>query len=273
MLGTYYNTLSHWFPNRASESAFALFCQPRKGHILAPEATFLATSDDQKFLNTHRDQIKTYLWNATGRRTILLLHGWESNAARWKALITYLIQDDFRVVAIDAPAHGASSAVYFDAFRYAEFVEVAMQTYQPEVAIGHSMGGMSLTYYLTHFDAFRLSKMILLGVPSELDGLFQLYTRTLGLSPRMVDLIYAHFTRTFRQSVFDVSVKEFCKKIKVPALIIHDEEDSIAPVADSQAYINNLQDAELLLTRGLGHSLQSEEVYLRILTFLNEKSN
>ena len=61
--------------------------------------------------------IATYRWHGKGK-TILLSHGWESNASRWSYILDELITQGYDVIALDGPAHGRSGGKLFNALLY-----------------------------------------------------------------------------------------------------------------------------------------------------------
>ena len=252
---------------KAGDLALQIFCKPRTGQIRPKDATFLDTSVATQMIKHAQGQVKAYIWNPLGEETILLLHGWESNAARWRFLIPKLIAANFKVVAIDAPAHGASSGNQFDLLKYTDALKAADEVFKPTYVIGHSMGGAGLCFYY-HINGSNLfKKIVLLGVPSELSAMVGEYARVIGLSNRTVRAFNMRFYEQYNLKVETISAAAFCQKIETPTLVIHDEGDLTAQVEDSILYDRNLIRSELMLTNGLGHSLQDEKVYDRIVNY------
>jgi pimeloyl-ACP methyl ester carboxylesterase len=65
------------------------------------------------------------------------------------------------------------------------------------------------------------------------------------------------------------SVAAFCKKITIPTLVLHDEQDTVALVKDARLFHEQLPTSKLVVTDGYGHSMQDEEVYRQIVSFFN----
>lgn len=267
IVGSYYNVLGLVAGETATRKAFNLFSTPKAGRLTLTDQQFLNTAEKQGFLFSDSGQVKTYEWNVNGRETVLLLHGWESNSARWENLIRQLYQKGFHVVAIDAPAHGASEGTHFNMLLYGDYIDAAHRAFKPDFTAGHSVGGGSLTYYLSHYDGPRPRRIALLGVPSELEQMLQYYARIIGLRSRNVDLLRTYITKHTGRAIRYFSVAKFCKKIKEPALIVHDNDDDVAHFEDSRTYHHILPDSKLVLTSGLGHSLQGPQVYDSIQQF------
>src|SRR6056300_562050 len=86
--GNLINSIAFFCPAYAGQIAVKLFSTPRKGK-LEPEQKNYLKSASQNTLHYKDLNIKTYHWKGT-KETILLVHGWESNSARWKELIALL---------------------------------------------------------------------------------------------------------------------------------------------------------------------------------------
>jgi len=267
IVGSYYNMLGLVARETATRKAFNLFSTPKAGRLTPMDKQFLTTAEAQGYVGSNSGQVKTYEWNKKGKETVLLLHGWESNAARWENLIRQFYEKDYHVVAIDAPAHGESEGTHFNMLLYGDYIDAAHRTFKPDFTAGHSVGGGSLTYYLANYDGPRPRRIALLGVPSELEQMLQYYARIIGLRSRNVELLRAYITKHTGRAIRYFSVAKFCKKIKLPTLIVHDTDDDIAYFEDSQAYHHILSNSELVLTKGLGHSMQGAQVYDSIQRF------
>ena len=143
LIGSTLNGISYISPKYASKLAINLFSKPRKGKITEEQLPLLESAFIEE--HTYNDlSIMTYRWIGKGK-TILLVHGWESNSARWEFLIKEFKIKGYTIVALDAPAHGNSGGKFFNAVLYAEFINVVANKFQPEIIIGHSVGGMALS--------------------------------------------------------------------------------------------------------------------------------
>ena len=269
IIGTYLNIIGWVSPLQSGRKAFELFCTPRKGKLKAKDQAYLTSTAKQRVLESTKGPVYTYEWNPTGQKTVLLLHGWESNSARWRTIIPILEAHHFRVIAIDAPAHGASADPLFDMSKYGVFVDATVKAFQPNYLVGHSLGGGTACYFMAHY-ANDIEKLILLGVPSDLELMVQRFSGYLRLGRRSIKGLRKFFKSKFHREVPYFSAKNFVRSICIPTLIIHDKEDSIASVKDSIAYDALMNDSQLMITQGMGHSLQHQQVYQAILDFFEK---
>ncbi len=266
-IGSALNSLAVAAPSEAGKRILQLFSTPRTGRLHAHDRTFLETAEWGKVVVQGLD-VQYYVWEKEGP-TVLLAHGWESNSARWRALIQLLKKHNYRVIAVDAPAHGASGSMEFNAILYAAFIAAVTEKFKPDFAVGHSAGAMAMAYYLLqHQEAFR--KVVLMASPSDLRQITGVFADVLGLSARAMKSYAEQVQLKFNHSLDYFSVAEFAKSMSTDCLIIHDRGDMTAPYADAQRIAQNWAGARLLTTEGLGHSLQAEEVYRAVLEFIGQ---
>lgn len=251
----------------AAAKALALFATPRKGSINDKQALFLNSAKKEQ-LEYNGFSIRTYHWNGH-KKTVLLSHGWESNTARWKKLIDLLQKENYNIVALDAPAHGDSESKSFNAILYSEFINVVCKRFNPEIIIGHSVGGMASVFFQSKYQISSLNKLVLLGAPSEFEGILKNYTNMLSYNSKVVNSLETLIEDSFGAPPSAFSTAKYCKKIDVEGLIIHDKKDKIIPYGDAELIHKSFKNSKLISTSGHGHSLNHEEVYNHIVEFIN----
>ncbi len=263
-VGAVLNLIAVIWPRMSGKLSFQLFCTPRKGRsYTSKEERFLASSHMER-LPVQDFEIQCYHWKGD-RPCVLLAHGWDSNAARWRALITALRNNGFEVAALDAPALGKSGSKRTNGVLYAEAIQVAARRYSPRYIVGHSFGGMATAYFCSNTDEVPIQKLFLLGTPSRLSTVVKEFYRILGLSRRAQRAMSRHFEQSFDLKVDQFSVEQFIAKVQVPGYVIHDRGDIVVPLKEAEAIHRNWPDSELWITENFGHSLQSKSVYNFIL--------
>ncbi|TYA84410.1 alpha/beta hydrolase [Seonamhaeicola marinus] len=268
LIGSYLNVLSYVSGDYAANKALHLFSTPRKGKLKPKHISFLESAQ-QEFLKYEDFEIATYHWQGD-KTTILLVHGWESNSARWQNKVTHFIEEGFNIVALDAPAHGASGSKLFNALLYSEFINVVANKYKPEIIIGHSVGGMASVFFQQKYQLDSLNKMVLLGAPSEFSGILKNYIKLLGYNKRVEKHLHRIILKKFGATPSDFSTSKFSKDIEAEGLIIHDVKDMIIPYADAKLINKSFKNSKLITTEGFGHSLNDRSVTKNILDFLEE---
>ncbi len=126
-IGFLINVIGLFSKKSAARLALYLFTTPRRGRLTEKQYDFLGTSFREE-LTVNSIPVMTYRWLGKGK-TILLAHGWESNAARWQYLIEPLRKLDYNIIALDAPAHGKSGSKRFNAVLYADFIKAGFKKF------------------------------------------------------------------------------------------------------------------------------------------------
>lgn len=267
LIGFFINIIAHISPTYAVQIAIKLFSTPLKGKHLPEGKDFLNTAFQEEVI--YKDfSIMTYRWLGE-KDTILLVHGWESNAFRWKDLIEKLKQKGYNIVAIDAPAHGKSGGKYFNTLDYSECIHLVAKKFKVKTIIGHSVGGMATIFFQHKYQFPHLERIVLLGAPSNFKDIFERYVNMMGYHNILVKHIDEFILKKHghRSAYFEAS--KFSKDITSKGLIIHDDKDNIIPYKDALDYQVSYTNAKLITTNNLDHSLKSENVDNHILEFIS----
>jgi len=264
--GSYFNFLAIFSAKIAAQTAFKIFCTPRKGKILPAQQIYLKPAE-HGIAQINEQQIQTYKWSGK-KETILLLHGWESNSFRWRNLIGLLQKEDYNIISIDAPAHGNSSGDLFNVPLYVEGIREVVERHKPKYLIAHSVGGMAAIYHQYKYPENPLQKLVTIGAPSEFSALMDQYKEILRYNSKVDKAIDDLIQDNFGFRIKDFSTSAFALEIDIKGLLIHDELDKIAPFSASERVHANWQNSNLIKTEGLGHSMHQEQVSNSIINFL-----
>lgn len=137
------------------------------------------------------DQVKiaVYEYNSKGIETVVLLHGWPLSSAIFEYQLPLLIENHYRVIALDMRGFGASdtSAGGYCYDRMAEdlYNVVCALRLQQFTLVGFSMGGAVALRYMRKFRSFGVKKLILLSAASP--SLVQGPGNPCGLSKNYLD--------------------------------------------------------------------------------------
>ena len=261
------NNLSYFQPKRATSIAYRLFSEPRKGRLNKEDLPQILQGVPTENFVFDNEILETYIWKGN-ENVILLVHGWESNTARWEKLLPYLQETGRTIVAIDAPAHGLSGGTEFNVIKYASFINVAVKHFKPNVLIGHSIGGAACIYFQSHFKSESIKKMVILGAPSDFTELVVNYVNLLSLNKRMNGLLYSYFSAKFKTEITSFSIAAFAKELQIPGMIVHDKFDDVISFGEGQKIADAWNNSTFIQTEGLGHSLHDDQVYLKIKAFV-----
>lgn len=215
----------------------------------------------------NNEKFQSYIWRGD-EDVILLIHGWESNSSRWKKLLSHLKPSEKTIIAIDAPAHGLSDGKEFNTPKYAEYINLVTKKYKPKTVIAHSVGGMSIAYYLNKYKNTSIEKVILLGAPSDFKIISDNFVKLLSLNKRLKEKLEDYYLQKFNINVTDFSGHKYAENFTQKAFIAHDSEDKVVLKEEGRKYANAWKNAIYIETKGLGHSMHDADLYQKIIDFI-----
>ncbi|TDO71317.1 pimeloyl-ACP methyl ester carboxylesterase [Flavobacterium chryseum] len=220
------------------------------------------------FVPAINKNIVTYKYG-TSERQILLVHGWSGRGTQLFKIADELVKTGYSTISFDAPAHGKSEGKTTIMSEFILSILEIEKLYGPfEIAIGHSLGGMSVLNAIK--DGLMVEKVIIIGsgdiVQDILDEFISKLTLKQEISNRLRDL----FENKYKVKMNDFSAYKAAQKIKIPVLVIHDKDDPEVPVKAGIHIHQQLQNGTLYLTEGLGHRkiLGNQNVIKKILEFI-----
>lgn len=267
LAGLYINILLIIAPKKALHLAYGFFTQPRKGKYPSNEKPSFLQNVESKQFDVANHKFLTYFWKGNNK-VILLVHGWESNAARWEQLVAELQKTGATILAIEAPAHGNSSGKEFNIPTYSKFIDYICKQFKVTDIVGHSLGGASCVYYQNFYQNSDIKKIVLLGAPSDLRILLENFTKLLSIHPKIFNYFEAHYQNHFGLKIDEFSSIYFGKNIKTKGLIIHDINDDVVKIAEAYKTLSSWKNTTFIETKNLGHSMHDSSVYTKISEFL-----
>lgn len=188
---------------------------------------------------------------------VYLVHGWGGRSEQLGGFVAPLVAAGYRVVAFDAPAHGASGPGRHGTSttipEFAAALHAAVQAHgRPHAVIAHSMGAAAAAFALR--EGVRPARLVLLAPPADLHAMLRAFADQLGLGRR----VRAGLERAVQRQVglpfaaFDVPAIADAVAIP-PTLIVHDRDDREVAFAQAAAIAVAWPDARLVATTGLGH--------------------
>ena len=266
IIGNLLNGFRYFSEKNAAKIALYLFSKPRKGQIKPQHQKFLNSGEISTFaFNEHN--IKCYHWKGSGP-CVLLIQGWESNSARWKKYIKSLQDKKYTVVALDAPAHGGSTSNTFDAILYASFIDKIATNFKPEFFVAHSIGCMSLVYFLKKTIQPSPKKIVLIGGPSKFEIILNRYQNIMGYSEALMLALNKIITHKFGNPPSYYNTANFGFDLNCEVLIIHDVLDPIIPYDEAINLNKTIKNSTLHTTKFRSHSLNNNEVVEKTITFI-----
>src|SRR6185369_16489519 len=163
-----------------------------------------------------------------------------------------LLAEGFRVIAYDQPAHGMSEGKLTGLPDFAgALADVAAHHGGVQHVITHSLGGPALAIALSR--GLQLESAVLVSPPSDLVGYSRQFARWYWMPEALRRAMQAAIEERFGLRWFEIEVPRLAPRLKTPALVIHDHQDSFVPWAQGAALARAWPGARLLSTVGLGH--------------------
>ena len=204
------------------------------------------------------------------KRKVLLIHGWSGRGTQLYKIADKLLENGFMTVSFDAPAHGKSKGSTTMMTEFIAVAKVLEEKYGPfEIAIGHSLGGMAVLNSIKQF--LKVKTAIAIGAGDIITDIIISFLNKLELNLKLVKTMKNYFLKTFNEDIDNYSAHIAAKEVKIPTLIIHDTEDREVPVSCAHNIRQNLENGELFITNGLGHTriLKDNEVISKIIDFIH----
>lgn len=265
-IGLYFNTTRYVAKDYTTERLFKLFCTPFSGRYSKEDLQFIHTAD-QHTLSTDEDDIVYHHWKGTSRR-VLFIHGWESNTIRWQPYIELLQQQNLDIYSIDGPGLGMSSGKSITVLRYAAAIAALVDKHQPEIIVGHSLGGMAAGYYLRHYDS-SVKELVLMSTPSGLADMMHRYFDILSLSKKVMPALDELFYDRYDIKTDEFSTARHLANCDLHGIIVHDQTDEVTPYPESLEINESWKNGIHIPTRNLGHSLKDDRIISAICNYIS----
>jgi non-heme chloroperoxidase len=243
---------------------------------------------DEMNVHTSKDGTRIFFKDWGQGKPIVFSHGWPLDADAWDPQMLFLGLQGYRVIAHDRRAHGRSSQSWDgnDMDTYADDLAGLLDALDVKDAmlVGHSTGGGEVVRYIGRHGTKRLSKAVLIGaVPPTM---LKTAENPGGLSIDVFDKIRsgvldrAQFYKDLAMPFYGYNrqgsspeqgikgqydcVKQFSetdftqdlKKVNVPTLILHGDDDQIVPIADSALLSSKIvKNATLKVYPGAPHGM------------------
>ncbi|HYG37803.1 MAG TPA: alpha/beta hydrolase [Cytophagales bacterium] len=258
-------------PFLAKRWAVKLFFSPVKFDYPAKEQKLLSQAKTFK-VESNGVNLVGYEWGAGP--VILFMHGWAGRATQVVEFVEPLTTAGFKVVAIDAPAHGKSPGKKTNILEFKEGVIAATTKAGPvHAAIGHSLGGTSLLF--ARKESLPVEKLVLISVPSIAEGIIKEFLKKIGGSHKIGESLKNYVYKKFNRSFEEFSALSLVAPPFPPTnfFIIHDRDDMEAPIVHFEKLSEKLPYAKKLITRSFGHTkiLRSTEAINSVIEFLKEE--
>jgi len=218
---------------------------------------------NDEFFAKRELSFNTFKWG-TGRKKVLITHGWGSKAADFCDMITALLAlDDIQVVAFDAPGNGSSEGELSNLLLFKNAVQAMILKYgMPDIVIGHSLGGMANVIALAELQTMP-TLLISLAPLMKLKENFEASMNLLNVTEVDQKLFFDDFKRTFGVDASYFRLEDWYKF--GPGLkhyLLFDPADQISPHSFLEEFLSSHKSVIAKSYAGVGHDkiLKSPEL-------------
>ena len=218
----------------------------------------------------HADKrIAVYTWG--DGPVVLLVHGWSGRGAQMGAFVEPLVAAGFRVIAFDAPAHDQSSGKDTNLPEVSAMILAMAHEHGPvHAVIAHSFGVVCTLNALN--EGLRVARVVGISPPATIEGLVDKFATNLALPPPAIAAMRGYFEARFGTDLWTrFSPLRLASMARVPALIVHDDEDSDVSWQEGETLARAWPGAQFQRTHGLGHRrvLRDPDVIAQTVRFIS----
>jgi len=251
-------------PARVERVLLSRFFTPAHRPALPPPGAL----GEEWSIHSGREEITVYS-AGTGPR-VLLVHGWEGNAADFLSMSEALKAMGYGVVSFDQPAHGRSSGRQTTLPAMSRAVlDVARATGPFVAVIGHSLGASATLLALR--DGLPARRAVLIAPPYDGRYFLDLLGKYIGITSARIAGAIARLERELG-AVGGRETDRAAAGLRIPALVMHDRADRAVPFLHGVAVAAAWPGARFVPLEGLGHRrvLDAEAVHQDILAFIQQ---
>lgn len=271
---------------RAGDLAYHIFCTPSlserrsKDHEkLADRARYHLRIAKWSRLWSPAAELQVYTYEPDGasRGTIVVVHGWTSEASFMTALVEPMRRSGFRVVLFDFPAHGHSAGKRVDLIGCARAVLEVSEAFGPvHAVVAHSFAGLAVLLVAEGGPPMPRSvsynKYVLIACPNRLQDVTRDFGRYHKLSEPAQVAYERHLERVGHRSVSEFNITNLMAVAPRPTLIIHSRDDTEIAFQNAIDITSACPSTELAEYDGLGHRavLFAPQVVRRVMTYVTK---
>jgi len=244
--------LSALVPGLAASWAYTILARPPRAEELDWQADIRKHSRARRVTLGSRT-LAVYEWG-TGP-TVLLVHDWGGRASQMGRMVEPLVKAGYRVVAFDAPAHGASPGLATDFVEFASAISGLAHELGPlHCVVAHAFGA-AMTLYAQRDWGLPAARLALIGSFDHCNWFMTSFGERTGISPDVLERVRDRIGQRYcwRLNWSRLSMADMLRHVGRPTLLVHDEDDAQVPFQHAMSLSRALPAAEVYATSGNGH--------------------
>jgi len=200
--------------------------------------------------------LRGFRWDGTNGKTVLLVHGWGAHPHATLPLARNLASAGYSVVTYEAPAHGKHPVKRSSPTKWADSLCAVLNEIGSVYGIvGHSVGASSIV--IAAHTNLPSARLVLISPMTSIINNTNRFAEQVGVSAQAIEMM-----RQFAWSYSEPSGSRyasgwdtlFSSPEPERTLLIHDEDDQIVPIGNSEWLHGIWPKSQFLKTRSLGHN-------------------
>lgn len=249
LMRSFFSTLAKVSPAWAHKIAVKFFFSPRRGKPSA-DIRPLKRSAHTFYVKVNGKKVTVRSWG--NGPAVLMVHGWEGYGLQFRGFIDPLLENGYRVLTFDAPAHGDSGGNQSNLPEFAETIlRIEKTVGHIEAVIAHSFGCAATTLALE--EGLKVNAVCLISGPATIDYIIEEYATIFNLPETVTGRLKQTIRSLFGKPTTAFAPTAIAPRLSVPAFIIHDRDDGMVNYENAEQLKASWKDAQLMLTEGLGH--------------------
>ncbi len=243
--------LSRVTPPLAVRWLTRIFITPNRRAVLAREMPWLEGATRSTVTTPGGEVLPVWSWGQGP--VVLLVHGWSGRGSQMAAHVAPLVQKGFRVVTWDMPGHGDAGGKYSGLLHFTPALEAVAATLPPvHGVVAHSLGTAAVSVALSR--GLQARRLVYLAPPEDLPRYVDKVARFLHFSPAVGHGTLRLLEKRYHFLFDQLRGQALAPAMTTPLLVIHDHEDRDAPLAEGRLIARLWPGAQLMETRGKGHT-------------------
>jgi pimeloyl-ACP methyl ester carboxylesterase len=255
-------------PQTWGEIAFQRFCMPATSRyrsvdhdVLVGRARFHLRNAQSVRVAASGADLQAYVFPPEGAwngASVLLVHGWTSEASFMTAFAEHFRKRGFRVVLFDFPAHGQSLPERASLIDCAHAVRDVAEALGPiEYVLAHSLGGMATLMAGGGGPpmprAYPFQGYVLVAMPNHFSAVTRTFGQDEGLSPAAQQAYEQRVEAIARRRLVDFTGVNLLRETGLPALLLHSRDDADVAFAEAEEIAAACAGTRLVAFDDLGH--------------------
>jgi pimeloyl-ACP methyl ester carboxylesterase len=268
---TAFAVLARVAPGLAARWALDLFFTPHGRRHSRRGQAFLASG---RCFEVRVEGRRVAGWSWGRGPNVYLVHGWAGVGGQMAAFGPPLVTNGFRVVAFDAPGHGASEGRRSSIVHFGRALRaIAAQEGEAHAVIAHSLGAAATVHALT--EGLRVSRAVFVGPTAGPTDWADRFRKHLGIPTHVMEAMRERSERWLGLSWEQFDIPRLAQSQGLPLLVLHDRHDLEVPWKDGAAIAAAWPGARLVTTTGLGHQriLRDQGVVREAVSFVRGEAS